>query len=144
MKIFTKAVSCAAVCLVAIVPWTVAGAQNYLLRCRGPINYAVGTGQQVTVVFIVKNATSSGDRGVSLQPGTCAWTDRKIRDNEPAKIYWYPENLTRVRASFIAFTACAGTSTCVVEFLAHNANNSGDPNFRIDDQYARIYYPVFP
>lgn len=129
--------------VIALTPAS-AAAQNFFFRCRGPLTYAVGTGQGTTVLFFVKNATSSGNSGLSLQPGTCAWTDRPISAGEPSKLYWFPENTYKVRASFIAFTACAGNSRCVVEFLTHNANTAADPHFLIDNAYARIYYPAFP
>ena len=120
------------------------GQSNFPLRCRGPLNYAVGTGQQTTVVFFAKNASRAGDNGVSLQPGTCAWNDRAVTSGEPTKIYIKPETASVVHAAFAAFTACGGNSRCVVEFLAHNANTPSDPHFRVDDAYIRIYYPAFP
>jgi hypothetical protein len=125
---------------------TFASAQTkYPLRCRGPLNYAVGTGQRTTVVFFTKNATRSGERGISLSQGACAWTDRTVNANEPSKIYVKPEEGTsKVHAAFTAFTACAGESRCVVEFLAYNAFNTSDPHFRVEDPYVRIYYPAFP
>jgi hypothetical protein len=131
-------------CVAAIGFGTAIAQPNFPLRCRGPLNYAVGTGQQTTVVFIVKHSARSGDGGVSLQQGTCAWADRPISSGEPGKIYVKPETATKVHAAFTALTACAGNSKCVVEFLAHNANMASDPHFRVDDPYVRIYYPIFP
>ncbi len=116
---------------------------NFQLLCRGPLSYATGTGGGTTVVFFQKAATNSGNGGVSLTSGTCSWTDRPLRANEPTKIYVDPETSSTVRPSFVAFAVCAGDSKCVVEFLAHNANTSSDPHFRIDDAYIRIWHP-FP
>lgn len=121
-----------------------AHAQNFQLLCRGPLNYAVGTGGMTTVVFIVKHTTSSGNAGISLQPGTCAWTDRPISAGEPTRIFVRPEITERVRAAFIAFAACAGDSRCVVTFLARNANDASNPHFRVDDGFLRVSYPAFP
>ncbi len=117
---------------------------NFFLLCRGPLIHATGTGGNTSVVFFAKNTTSSGSGGISLQPGKCAWTDRPVSATEPTKIYWFTEPSSNLRASFVAFTSCAGDSKCVVEFLAHNANNTGDPHFRIDDGYIRIRPAAFP
>jgi len=122
----------------------VAQSANFPLKCRGPLTYAVGTGQQTMVLFFAKNPSRAGDGGISLQPGTCAWNDRPVASGEPSKIYIKPETTTLVHAAFIAFTACAGNPKCVVEFSAYNANVPTDPNFRVDDTYIRIYYPAFP
>lgn len=117
---------------------------NFLLLCRGPLSYATGTGGNTTVVFFGKNPTNSGNGGASLLPGKCAWTDRPVSAAEPTKIHWLPESTAKVRASLIAFASCAGLSTCVAEFLAHNANTAANPHFRIDDAYIRIRPAVFP
>lgn len=117
---------------------------NYQLLCRGPLNYAVGTGQNTTVVFFQKNPTVAGNGGISLQQGKCAWTDRPVSAAEPTRIFLFPETAQTVRAAFVAFTDCAGDSRCVMEFMAHNANSAGNPNFRVDDGFIRIWYPAFP
>ncbi len=128
----------------AAISFDAAAQSNFPLKCRGPLNYAVGTGQQTTVVFFAKNSSDAGANGISLQPGTCAWNDRAVAAGEPSKIFVKPETTTKVRAAFIAFTACAGNSRCVVEFLAHNANSASNPHFRVDDPYIRVYHPAFP
>jgi len=141
----TKLILRMVVLFLATIGFNSAVAQsNFPLKCRGPLNYAVGTGQQTTVVFFARNSSRAGDGGISLQPGTCAWNDRPVASGEPSKIYVKPETSTKVHPAFTAFTACAGNSRCVVEFLAHNANASSDPHFRVDDPYIRIYYPAFP
>lgn len=117
---------------------------NFPLKCRGPVHYAVGTGQQTMVVFINKHTTNAGNGGISLRPGTCAWNDRAISNNEPDKIYVKPVTAGKTQPAFVAFTSCAGDSRCIVEFLAHNTNTASDPHFRVDDQYVRVYYPIFP
>ena len=139
-----KAILTAILACITVLLSTVAFAQgNYFLLCRGPLTYATGTGGNTTVVLFQEATTSSGNGGSSLTPGSCAWTDRPLRSNEPTKIYVHPETSQSVRAAFVAFASCAGEPKCVVEFLAHNANSSSDPRFEVDDGYIKIWHP-FP
>ena len=141
----TKLILRIVVLFLATIGFNIAVAETtFPLRCRGPLTYAVGTAQKTTVVFFVRNATVAGDGGISLLPGTCAWVDRQVASTEPSKIYLKPEALTKVLPAFTAFTACAGNSRCVVEFLARNAGIASDPHFRVEDPYIKIYYPAFP
>ncbi len=141
----TKPILRIAVLFLATIGFNVAVAETtFQLRCRGPLTYAVGTAQKTTVVYFVKNASAAGEAGISLLPGTCAWADRPLASGEPSKIYLKPDGLTRVLPAFTAFTACAGDSRCVVEFLARNAAVANDPHLRVDDPYIKINYPAFP
>jgi hypothetical protein len=133
----------AAFCIAFMISHEALAQPKYPLLCRGPLSYAVGTGQGTTVVFFERNASKSGSQGGSLQPGTCAWTDRPVAASEPSKIYVKPETSNKVRAAFIAFAACARESNCVVEFLAYNAFTPSDPHFRVEDGYIRVYFPNF-
>jgi hypothetical protein len=138
----TKVIIRLTVLFLATVGFNSAVAQSdFPLRCRGPLNYAVGTGE---VVFFAKNSSRAGEGGISLQPGTCAWNDRPMASGDPSKIYVQPETSTKVYPAFTAFAACAGNPRCVVEFLAHNANTPSDPHFQVEDSYLRVYYPNFP
>ena len=56
---------------------------DYTLRCRGPLDYAVGTGAQTTVVFFAKSPTRANDASLSLlKPG---YTMSSIIANEFAE-----------------------------------------------------------
>ena len=116
---------------------------KYPLMCRGALNYAVGTGQDTTVVFFARNPSHAGTAGISLRPGSCAWKDRPVNQSEPTRIFVKPETSSKVHAAFIAFTACAGDSNCVVEFLAFNSNDASNPHFWAENSYIRIYHPHF-
>jgi hypothetical protein len=103
-------------------------ATDYLMSCRGKLDYFTGTGSGTTVVFVNKNATRAGPNGTWLQPGTCAWQDRPISSTEPSRIF-IPEyiNYFYGRANSpatIALSQCASDDSCVISFYLHNVNNS--------------------
>jgi hypothetical protein len=133
--------------LAVVIPQGQSSAQDQLL-CRGPLNYIVGTGGDTTVISFTK-ASSGG--ASALTPGTCALAGRAVAPDEPTRIFVNPETSSVVRAAFIAFTSCAASAKCLVEFLVHKEFTMvwntfpaqlTDGRWRADPSFAIINYPA--
>lgn len=59
-----------------------ASASEFPLRCRGKSGMASSEGTLLVVTF----AKTDHPAAQGLQPGQCAWLDRAVRPNEPARI----------------------------------------------------------
>jgi hypothetical protein len=122
------------------------------LLCRGPLPYAMLSNGDDAVIFIDKNSTPAGERGVSLAAGKCAFFTRAMAADDPTRIIVDMQNPQQgARPWFVAFASCAGNPRCVFEFDVAKKFEFSFPDFkptnahfRGERGFGRVHFPVFP
>jgi hypothetical protein len=101
---------------------------SYPILCRAPLPIGANVDQYDFSIYFKKSRISAGPNGLSLERGTCAWSDRPLNANEPAHLQ---SNILTDQGDVVAIwdivSRCAGDvfGGCVIELCAHSGPAEG-------------------
>jgi hypothetical protein len=87
---------------------------GFTLTCRGHLqiqNHGTG-GKDIT---FTKSPHAAGSNGAPLAPGSCAWEDRPVHQNEPSHMTYVTQWNAANQGWFSLVSKCAFNDKCTVE-----------------------------
>lgn len=98
---------------------------SFPLLCRGGYIYQLGFWSPHYNIVFRHSQTAAGASGITLQPGTCAWVDRKLNNEEPNRIqiiYPAADNYT-TEQMLDMYRTCALDKACVIRGRVRNSGS---------------------